>query len=139
MDINNWIERIKQPREELGGMSVCPFAKSADYEIIETDGSDIDPPPWDFELIIYKLPDLYTVDELTAIANEYNNIFPDMVFLPDHKDKQTFISGVQTNNGTYNFILCQWRDNLETARSKLKKTNYYNFWDKDYLDEILKT
>lgn len=139
MDINNWIERIKQPREELGGMSVCPFAKSADYEIIETDGSDIDPPPWNFELIIYKLPDLYTVDELTAIANEYNNIFPDMVFLPDHKDKQTFISGVQTNNGTYNFILCQWRDNLETARSKLKKTNYYNFWDKDYLDEILKT
>ena len=139
MDINNWIERIKQPREELGGMSVCPFAKSADYEIIETDGSDIDPPPWDFELIIYKLPDLYTIDELTAIANEYNNIFPDMVFLPDHKDKQTFISGVQTNNGTYNFILCQWRDNLETARSKLKKTNYYNFWDKDYLDEILKT
>jgi hypothetical protein len=139
MDISNWIERIKQPREELGGMSVCPFAKSADYEIIETDGSDIDPPPWDFELIIYKLPDLYTIDELTAIANEYNNIFPDMVFLPDHKDKQTFISGVQTNNGTYNFILCQWRDNLETARSKLKKTNYYNFWDKDYLDEILKT
>jgi hypothetical protein len=139
MDISNWIKRIKQPREELGGMSVCPFAKSADYEIIETDGSDIDPPPWDFELIIYKLPDLYTIDELTAIANEYNNIFPDMVFLPDHKDKQTFISGVQTNNGTYNFILCQWRDNLETARSKLKKTNYYNFWDKDYLDEILKT
>jgi hypothetical protein len=139
MNIDDWINRIKQPREELEGMSVCPFAKSAEYEIIETDGSDINPPPWDFELIIYKLPDWYTIDEVNAIADEYNNIFPDMVFLPDHKDKHTFINGVQTNNGTYNFILCQWRDNLETARSKLKKTNYYNFWDKDYLNEILKT
>jgi len=139
MNIDDWIQRIMQPRAELGGMSVCPFAKAAEYEIIETDGSNIDPPPWDFELIIYKLPDLYTIDELNAIADEYNNIFPDMVFLPDHKDKKTFINGVQTNNGTYNFILCQWRDNLETARSKLKKTNYYNFWEKNYLDEILKT
>jgi hypothetical protein len=139
MNIDDWINRIKQPREELEGMSVCPFAKSAEYEIIETDGSDINPPPWDFELIIYKLPDLYTINEVNTIADEYNNIFLDMVFLPDHKDKQTFINGVQTNNGMYNFILCQWRDNLENARIKLKKTNYYNFWDKDYLNEILKT
>lgn len=139
MNIEDWINRIKQPREELGGMSVCPFAKSTDYKIIETDGSDINPPPWDFELIIYKLPDLYTIEELNDIAAEYNNLYAEMVFLPDHKNKQTFINGVQTNNGTYNFILCQWRDNLETARSKLKKTNYYDFWDKDYLHEILNT
>ena len=139
MDINEWINRIKQPREELGGMSVCPFANASDYEIVETNGSDINPPPWDFELIIYKLPDTYTVEELTAIATEYNNMFPYMIFLPDHKDKNTFINGVQTNNGQYNIILCQWRDNLETARAKLKKTNYYNFWNKDYLDEILNT
>jgi len=137
MNIEDWINRIKQPREELNGMSVCPFAKSTDYKIIETDGSDINPPPWDFELIIYKLPDLYTIEELNDIAAEYNNLYAEMIFLPDHKDKKTYINGIQTNNGTCNFILCQWRDNLETARSKLKKTNYYDFWDIDYLHEIL--
>jgi hypothetical protein len=137
MAFEDWINRISKPREELGGMSVCPFAKGAEYEVLETDGSDINPPPWDFELIIYKLPDHYTVFELTEIAKEYNNMYPEMVFLPDHKDKDTYINGVQTNNGEHNIILCQWRDNLTKARDKLKNTAYYQFWSEDYLQEIL--
>jgi hypothetical protein len=136
--IKDWIERISKPREELGGMSVCPFAKGSKYEVIETDGSDIDPPPRDFELIIYKLPDEYEVDELADLATKCNSIFPDMIFLPDHKDRETFINGVATNNGKYNLILCQWRNNLNKARSKLAHTKYYSFWDKNYLDEITK-
>jgi hypothetical protein len=135
--ITDWIERLAKPREELGGMSVCPFAKGSQYEVIETDGN-INPPPWDFELIIYKLPDEYSVDELADLATEYNSIFPDMIFLPDHKDRETFINGVATNNGKYNLILCQWRDNLNKARSKLENTKYYSFWDQNYLDEITK-
>ena len=136
--ITDWIERLAKPREELGGMSVCPFAKGSQYEVIETDGSNINPPPWDFELIIYKLPDEYSVDELADLATEYNDIFPDIIFLPDHKDRETFINGVTTNNGKYNLILCQWRDNLNKARSKLENTKYYSFWDQNYLDEITK-
>lgn len=137
--ITDWIERLAKPREELGGMSVCPFAKNSDYRIIKTDGSDIDPPPWDFELIIYKLPDEYSIEELNGISTEYNSIFPEMVFLPDHKDRETFINGVATNNGKYNLILCQWRDNLNKARSKLEHTKYYSYWDQTYLEEILKS
>jgi hypothetical protein len=136
--IADWIERLAKPREELGGMSVCPFAKGSQYEVIATDGSDINPPPWEFELIIYKLPDEYSIDEVAALATEYNSIFPDMIFLPDHKDRETFINGVVTNNGKYNLILCQWRDNLNKARSKLEHTKYYSFWDQTYLKEITK-
>jgi hypothetical protein len=120
-------------------MPICPYAKGSEFELIESDGGDISPPPWDFELIVYKLPDNYSVDELTDIATEYNNLFPEMIFLPDHKDRDTFINGVQTNNGKYNLILCQWRDNLEKARSKLSNTVYYSFWNEDYLKEILNT
>ena len=134
--ITDWIERLAKPRGELGGMSVCPFAKNSDYSIVETDSSDIDPPPWDFELIIYVLPKHYTTDEVITIANKYNNLYPDMVFLPDPKDKETFINGVQTNNSVYNIILCQWRNNLEKARSKLKNTTYYSYWTDTYLKEI---
>ena len=136
--ITDWIERLAKPREELGGMSVCPFAKNSDYSIVETDGSDINPPPWDFELIIYKLPNEYSINELAELAAEYNDIFPEMIFLPDHKDRETFINGVATNNGKYNLILCQWRDNLNKARSKLEHTKYYSFWDQNYLEEITK-
>ena len=139
MDIKDWIRHIAQPRNELGGMSVCPYANGAKYEIIETDGSDINPPPWDFELIVYKLPDNYSIEEVESIANEYNKIFKDLVFLPDPRDRSTEINGVRTNNGKYNLILCQWRDDLESARSKLKKTNYYSYWSSEYLESILKT
>jgi hypothetical protein len=123
----------------LGGHSVCPFSKNTEYEIITTTGSDIDPPPWDFELIIYILPLHYTSTEVIEIAKEYNSIFTDLVFLPDPKDRYTELNGVQTNNGKHNLLLCQWRDNLENARLKLLNTAYYSFWSRDYLNEILST
>lgn len=135
--INEWINRITQSRTELGNLSVCPYAKGAEYELVNTDGSDINPPPWDFELIIYVLPTYYSETEVMNIANEYNKIYPDMVFLPDPKDRYTEINGVQTNNGEHNLILCQWRDNLDKARTKLQKTTYYTYWAEEYLKEIL--
>lgn len=139
MDIENWIKHISQPRSELGGISVCPFARGADYKIVYTDGSDIDPPPWAFELIIYKLPDQYTIEEVEAIAKEYNRLFTDIVFLPDPRDRDTEINGVKTNNGKYNLILCQWRDDLDKARKKLAGTSYYTYWSNNYLNEILQS
>jgi hypothetical protein len=139
MAIEDWIRRISQPKEQLGGFSVCPFAKGAEYEIIKTNGDDINPPPWDFELMIYVLPQNYTEEEVVAIANEYNRIYPDVVFLPDPKDRYTEINGVQTNNGEHNLILCQWRDNLNKSREKLQKTSYYTYWAEEYLKEILES
>ena len=75
--IEDWINHISKPTDLLGGFSVCPFAKGAEYSVHETDGSDICPPPWDFELMIYILPSHYTEDEVTAIANEYNKMYED--------------------------------------------------------------
>lgn len=138
-DIKNWVTHLATKQILLGGFSVCPFAKNATYEIVLTDGSDINPPPWDFELIIYNLPNDYSIEEITSIAVEYNKLYPDLIFLPDHKDRYTEINGVQSNNGQHNLILCQWRNNLNDAREKLAGTNYYSFWDKEYLEEILST
>ena len=82
-------------------------------------------------------PSSYTEEEVISIASEYNKIYPEMVFLPDPKDRYTEINGVQTNNGKYNIILCQRRDNLKKARSKLLNTSYYSFWNQAYLNEII--
>ena len=137
--MKEWIERISINHESLNGFSVCPFAKGAEYEVIETDGSDVNPPPWDFELIIYKLPDNYTEYEIIELAKEYNNMYTSMIFLPDPKNRYTEINGIQTNNGKYNLILCQWRDKLIKAREKLSNTTYYSGWNDEYLQEILNT
>lgn len=137
MDIKEWVDYVSKSRAELGGMSVCPYAKSAKFEIIETDGSNINPPTQDFELIIYKLPDTFTIAQVNQIAEDYNKLFPNIVFLSDPKDRITEINHVKTNNGKYNLILCQLRNKLESARIKLKNTNYYSYWSPDYLDKIL--
>jgi hypothetical protein len=135
--IKQWIERISTPKQELDGFPVCPYARGAKYEVIETDGSDVDPPPWDFELVIYVFPSNYTAKELVDICIEYNKIYPELVFLPDPKDRDTHINGVQTNNAELNLVLCQYRENLNAARQKLINTNYYKHWDANYLEEIL--
>jgi hypothetical protein len=135
--IKEWILKISLPQDNLGGMAICPYAKSAQFDLVESDGLDLSPPPWHFEIIIYKLPDSFTEQQLFDLAKKANFDFDDTIYLPDHKDRNTFINGVQTNNGKYNLILCQPKEKLKTARYKLMKTNYYSFWDKDYLNEIL--
>lgn len=134
--ILDWIKRVSIKQPSLGNFPICPFAKNAEYEILESDGKII-PPSDEFELIIYKLPDNLVFDEIVNIANEHNKLYPSLVFLPDGT-RYTELNGIQTNNGKYNLILCQYRKNLEDARKKLINTNYYSYWDSEYLKEILK-
>lgn len=134
--IKSWVDHISKPREELGGYSVCPFAKSAKFEIIKCSEEEINPPNKWFELLIYKMPDELTESQLDETAKRLKQKFQDYIFLPDHRERNTFINGVQTNNGKLNLILCQWKTDLESARDKLTKTKYYSYWDKEYLKEI---
>jgi hypothetical protein len=67
------------------------------------------------------LPEDITIDQITHLSEKYNQQYPDIIFLPDHKDRKTFINGVQTNNGKHNLLLCQLRSRLKIARDKLKK------------------
>ena len=41
-EIEEWIERVSQVRPELGGFSVCPYARSGKYRIIECSADKID-------------------------------------------------------------------------------------------------
>ena len=36
-DINNWISHLSTKQVLLGGLSVCPFAKNSEYELVLTD------------------------------------------------------------------------------------------------------
>jgi transcription elongation factor Elf1 len=51
--------------------------------------------------------------------------------------RDTFISGVKTNNEKFNLILCQSKKKLSAIRKKLAKTDYYSFWTEEYLEQIL--
>jgi hypothetical protein len=135
--ILEWINRISIAQPELDGIPICPFAKRAKYKIIELLDTEIAPDFSSAQVILYILDENYTCAQLDEIAKNYNKIYPHLVFLPDSKDTYFSINGAQTNNGKYNLLLCQEREELQAARNKLKNTAYYTFWDEDELKEIL--
>jgi hypothetical protein len=134
-DIENWIKEVSVVRPELGGFSICPFAKKSNYEILEIDIDRIYPIDG-LDVVIYVVNE----DDLEAInwwVDFYNNKYKDWLFFEDCATYDTFIGGVQTNNGKYNLILGQPKGKLKKFREILKKTDYYNYWSDDYYKEIV--
>lgn len=134
-----WITHISTPMDDLGGLPVCPYAQGIEYEVKQVGINDVCAPLGIFGLIIYVLPDSVSLDQLKTACKKYNESRPELIFLADSRCRETFINGVKTNNGRFNLILCQHRSELDHARSKLRKTNYYQYWTDEYIKEILST
>ena len=134
--ILHWISQISKIRPELGNFSTCPYASAANFSIQEQKLSKIVPNS-DFDVIIHIVEDDIDANSLYDAVDEYNRNHPDYKFIADHGKTRTHIQGIQTSNGKYNLVLCQPRKELTEARKKLAKTNYYDYWDKNYLKEVL--
>ena len=134
--IDRWIENLSEPNPQLGNMPICPFAANVAYQLIHTELAELTLPDYDFNLVMYVLPDTVSQPEIFAHCDSLNLTYPHLIFLPDHSQRYTHINGVQTNNGRLNLILCQPKDKLIKARQSLKLSGYYSYWSKDYLKEI---
>ena len=134
--ILSWIQEISKIRPELGNFSICPYASGANFSIQEQKLSEIVPNS-DFDVIINIVEDDIDANSLYDAVDDYNRNYSDYKFIADHGKTNTYIQGIQTNNGKYNLVLCQSRNELTEAREKLAKTNYYDYWDKNYLEEVL--
>ena len=134
--ILHWIQEISKVRPELGNFSICPYASGANFSIQEQKLSQITPND-DFDVIIYVVEDSLDAQFLYDTVDDYNQNYPDYKFISDHGKTKTYIQGIQTSNGKYNLVLCQSRNELTEARKKLAKTNYYDYWEKNYLKEVL--
>ena len=134
--ILNWIREISKIRPELGNFAICPYASGANFSIQEQKLHQIVPNS-DFDVIIHIVEEDIDSNSLYNVVDDYNQKYPDYKFIADHGKTSTYIQGIQTNNGKYNLVLCQSRNELTEARKKLAKTNYYEYWDKNYLEEVL--
>ena len=134
--ILHWIGQLSKIRPELGNFAICPYASKANYTIVDEKLSQIVPND-DFDVIIYVVEDNISAQFLYDAVDDYNRNYPDYKFIADHGKTKTYIQGIQTSNGKYNLVLCQPRQELTEARKKLAKTNYYDYWDKNYLEEVL--
>ena len=134
--ILHWISQLSKIRPELGNFAICPYASTANFAIVDEKLSQIMPND-EFDVIIYVVEDNINADFLYDAVDDYNRNYPNYKFIADHGKTKTYIQGIQTNNGKYNLVLCQSRKELTEARKKLAKTNYYDYWDKNYLEEVL--
>mgnify|MGYP003346636012 CR=1 FL=1 len=134
--ILNWIKNVSKVRPELNGFAICPFAAKSKYRIIECSADAIKPIP-DLDVVIYIIEDHFDLDEVQGWVNISNEKYIGWKFFEDCGSYNTFINGIQTNNGKYNLILGQPTQKLRKFRKNLASTSYYDLWDDDYLKEIL--
>ena len=134
--IYEWAAEIAKEREELGGFSVCPYASKSKTKVVECPIDDIVPESG-YDVIVFIVDDLWDLIQVKKWVKIYNEKFPHYIFLPDCASQPTFINGIQTNNKRFNLILCQSKKKLSSIRKKLSKTDYYTYWNEDYLKEIL--
>jgi hypothetical protein len=139
LHIQNWLNYLKKPRHNLGENSICPYANFLPpIHILKKLKVDFIKPLIKNELTIFlETENFSTPDELEIVVRKLNNDYSELVFLPDHPDKSIFIQGLKTSNNKYPCILMQPKKELSNARKKLKKTSYYDYWDKTYLEELL--
>ena len=134
--ILHWIQEISKIRPELGNFSICPYASGANFSIQEQKLSQIMPNS-DFDVIINIVEDDIDANFLYESVDNYNRDYPDYKFIADHGKTKTYIQGVMTGNGKYNLVFVNKRKEILEARKKLAKTNYYDYWDENYLKEVL--
>ena len=138
--IRKWITQIKKPQKKLNGHPICPFANyktkikcievSENIEVVDFDNKEI-------EILFLFFSDEVSESFLKNKCNFLNQKYENLIFLPNHKERKTFINNIQTNNANKNLILCQDKNKLLKARESLNKTDYYSFWSEEYLKEIL--
>lgn len=134
--ILNWIQKISKKRPELDNFAICPFASTSKYKIIECSANKICPIEG-YNVIIYVIEDEFNLPEVQKWVDYHNSKYPEWRFFEDCKSYDTFIKNIKTNNGKYNLIIGQPKQELRNFREKLSKTNYYDLWNTEYLKEIL--
>ena len=142
INIDNWLDKISKPQKNIGGYSICPFAKKAKYKISSADLNKIIinfPHGYDLIIFVSDTEEKYTPKILQKITDDLNSKYKKFIFLYNSKSEKTYINNVRTDNDKYDMIFCQPKEELNKARDFLSKTSYYEFWGKSYLNKILKT
>lgn len=134
--IHEWIAEVSKKRIELGGFAVCPYASTSKTKIIECGIDDIVPESG-YDVIVFIVEDFWSPERVKNWVEIYNQRYSYYKFFEDCAKRDNFVGGVKTNNERYNLILCQSKRKLKKIREKLVETDYYDYWDEEYLREIL--
>lgn len=134
--VKKWVNKISKKYTELGGNKICPFAKMP--RVISVDKLSIEKfSGIDEQITVYMENGICSsYEDLDELCRTLKSLNPNFIFLPDHPHKPNYINGQETGNGVFPCIIVQTKQELNSAREALEKTDYYQYWDKNYLSEI---
>jgi hypothetical protein len=148
--IAQWFEHIQTPREQLGNMPICPFARAAvtnkQYTIAQCTLDSIDDQVQQCDIstnlvhIIY-LPtyEQYTIQQLSEVTTKLNQQYKknDKVVL-ENDPRETFeLQGIRTTFSHCFLWIVQSLSDLTQKSDMLKNTDYYSYWTKEQIDEVV--
>ncbi len=137
-NIIDWInEVIIVPRQELGGMPICPFVKEYENKIriIETTTPLQVAKNFAFlkELFDYEAVILYgkkySYEKLHSLCDTINEKHAkhNVICLAMHPDSDEFPLPLEYNF-EYPLLILQNKENLTKAQNRLENTPYYNYY-----------
>lgn len=131
-----WIKKISSV--EFG--PACPYAMKAllNNEVVIKNGGEpienIIPLPEGISVCVVPRIGI-TYSDLSNLCDEYNEMFPEYLFLDTHPDETLRLRGKETV-WEYPAVIIQRRDELLEARSHLMKIGFYKNWDLDLLESL---
>ena len=134
--IQEWIKKVSVTHSELGDISICSFAASANTKIVECNVEDIIPVEG-YDVVFYVVEDYLDLQSVQFLVDFYNKLHTEYIFLEDCATYDSYIQGIQTNNGKYNLILMQQREKLLRHREILRQSGYYDNWTYEMMQEVM--
>ena len=148
--LNDWLAFIQLPRPELGGFAICPYAKQAilqkSYDVINVDIDsihgvleDIEFTKNDVVILIFDDYESYDIEYLIDYTKQLNEKYKsnDIVVLDNDPRDLMIVNGVTTSYEYGYLWIVQSLNDLNKKSSMLQKTNYYSYWSKKQLDEVV--
>lgn len=150
LQLSKWFDHIQTPNS-IGKYPICPFAAAAiknnkvsiqgidDVSNIETLIESIDILEHDVTILYLPEYEKYTIEELRSIIILLNSKFNsvDKVILENEPRTPFFVNGVQTTFDDCYLILIQSMSKLNKHAEILKGTDYYSYWTKNQIDEVI--
>jgi hypothetical protein len=148
--LNEWMLAIQIPREELGGLPICPYARQAIaqklYDIRYTNVCDIDDALSTVDIQTYAVTLIvvedyisYTVDYLEKYTITLNETYrsKDFIILDNDPRSPMMVNGVITTFEHNYLWVVQSLSDLNQKSLDLQKTDYYSYWTKQQLDDVV--
>tara|TARA_R110000868_G_scaffold230968_1_gene484265 strand:- start:92 stop:574 length:483 start_codon:yes stop_codon:yes gene_type:complete len=150
VNLNKWFNHLTTPKQELNNKPICPFARAAisskqitiqetNLDSIENQVSNADIAT--YKVCIYYLPTYknYDIETLEIKTKRLNEIFiPDNKVVLDNDPRNPFtINGVTTTFPDWYLWIVQDLADLTSKSNSLKLTDYYSYWTKQQLDEVV--